>query len=179
MAKPTQRRTPVQPPRFPARGRVWSLLITLGIIGVVAVVVVGAQLAGAPDAPTPPAALTLDPQIRLNLTQLPQATPLTGEAAAELLALQRLVAACPDYAPERRSQMQQHLAWLQNPASIPPDMIIALGANPTGKLLYGMATYTSIQWRLNDRPAESCLVPIAEMLDTMLVAAGEPPFSAS
>jgi hypothetical protein len=40
-----------------------------------------------------------------------------------------------------------------------------------------MASYTSIQWRLNDRPPDSCLVPISTLLNEMLVAAGEPSFS--
>jgi hypothetical protein len=88
-----------------------------------------------------------------------------------------MIAGCAEYSPERRAQMEQHMAWLENPSDIPPDIRIALGQNPPGQLVFGMATYTSIQWRLNERPSESCLIPIGRLLNDMLVALGEPPFS--
>jgi hypothetical protein len=120
--------------------------------------------------------MTLEPEIIANLTRLPQATPLSGESANEVNALRALVDSCPDYISPRRSQMEQHIEWLLNPALIPTDIVIALGANPTGKLLYGMATYTSIQWRVDNRPPDSCLLSVGKMLNEMLAAAGEEPF---
>lgn len=153
-----------------------SAAITALILLVLAVAFIVLQLnTAAPPAPADQR-MTLAPEIITNLTQLPQATPLAGEAADQLDALAALVEACEDYTPERRSQMQQHIAWLRAPAELPADIIIALGSNPPGKLIFGMATYTSIQWRLNDSPTESCLLPIGERLNSMLVAAGEPPF---
>jgi hypothetical protein len=154
-------------------------LVTGVIIFFMAAAIVLIQLAGSAAPPANQRRMTLEPQIITNLTQLPQATPLSGEAATQISSLKALVDACPDYTAERRDQMAQHLEWLQNPATIPPDIIIALGGNPVGRLIYGMASYTSIQWRLNERPPDSCLLPIAELLNQMLTAAGEEPFPLS
>jgi hypothetical protein len=126
------------------------------------------------DEPQPVA--TTDPQVIVNLTQLPQATPLTGEAASQWNDLRASVEACADYSAERRSQMIQHLDWIIDPSDMPPDVIRAMGANPQERLVFGMATYTSIEWRLRDRPPDSCLVPIGRTLNTQLVELGTQPF---
>lgn len=156
--------------------RLQNGLITGLVVLLVASAIILIQLVSSDSPPTGGQRMTLQPQIMTNLTQLPQATPLSGEAADQVSRLKAMVDACPDYTPERRSQMEQHIEWLLHPASIPPDIIIALGVNPTGRLVYGMASYTSIQWRLNDRAPDSCLIPIGALLDEMLSAAGEPPF---
>jgi hypothetical protein len=156
--------------------RLPSGLITGLVIVLLAVVIILAQvLSNGRPQPTEQQ-MTLEPQIITNLTQLPVATPLSGEAAHQVNQLRTLITGCPDYTPERRSQMEQHIEWLLHPAQIPGDITIALGSNPTGKLIFGMATYTSIQWSLEDRPTDSCLLPIGNMLNEMLVAAGEEPF---
>lgn len=121
--------------------------------------------------------LTLDPTISANLTALPQATPLSDEDATVWTNLRALVDACPAYDAERRRQMEQHIAWLIDPSAMPPDVIRAMGTNPTERLVFAMASYTSIQWRLADRPAESCLVPIGRLLNEMLVTLGSDPIT--
>lgn len=152
--------------------------VTVVIIVAIAVGIILLQFSGSsmPSSDSVPV-MTLDPQIAVNLTRIPESIPLVGDAADEINRLKALVDACADYSAERRAQMEQHIAWLLNPATIPGDIIIALGANPPGKLVYGMATYTSIQWRLDERPPDSCLLPIGVMLNDMLTAAGEEPFS--
>lgn len=157
--------------------RLRSGVITGLIILSLAVIVILLQLQGsaAPRTGTQQS-MTLDPQIVSNLTQMPEAAPLAGDAADQVTQLRALVDACPDYVPERRSQMEQHIAWLLNPALIPPEIIIALGTNPAGRLIFGMATYTSIQWRVDNNSPDSCLLPIGAMLNDMLTAAGEEPF---
>jgi|FLYN01.1.fsa_nt_gi hypothetical protein len=153
-----------------------STLVTVIMILVIAGAILAAQVAGHINQPASGQRMTLEPEIIANLTRLPQATPLSGESASRVNELRTLVDACPDYSESRRNQMEQHIEWLLHPAQIPADIIIALGANPTGKLIYGMATYTSIQWRVNNRPADSCLLPIGNALNQMLMTAGEEPF---
>ena len=153
-----------------------SGLTTGLVIVLLVVVIILAQVLGNGRPQSAGQRMTLEPQIITNLTQLPVATPLSGDAASQVQELRTLVAACPDYTPERRSQMEQHIQWLLHPAQIPGDITIALGTNPTGRLIFGMATYTSIQWSLEDRPTDSCLLPIGYMLNEMLIAAGEEPF---
>ena len=119
--------------------------------------------------------ITLDATVRANVTNIPLATSLSPADASEYVAFQRQIASCADYSPERRAQMLQHMEWLINPSTIPTDAISAFGANVQGTLVFGMATYTSIQWRLLERPAESCLVEIGRQLDTMLAFYGRTP----
>jgi hypothetical protein len=125
---------------------------------------------------TPRQVMTVAPEVIANLTQMPQATPLSSEDAGQWREVRAMVDACGEYSPERRSQMIQHLDWLVDPASIPPNVILALGSNPTERLVFGMATYTSIQWRLGHRQPDSCLVRIGRRLNEQLVALGGEPF---
>lgn len=153
------------------QGGLMTGLIILGIAGAV----IAAQALGTKQSIEEPR-MTMEPQIVTNLTELPQTLPLSGDAAVQLNELRALVESCPDYEPARQSQMIQHIEWFIAPALIPPDVIIALGANPTGKLIFGMATYTSIQWNLIDHAPASCLLPIGKRLNEMLIAAGEESF---
>jgi hypothetical protein len=128
----------------------------------------------APSQPLP--VMTLDPQVVVNLTELPHATPLSGAEAESWNEFRAMVEACDAYSPERRLQMEQHIQWLLDPSDMPPDVILAMGNNPVERLVFGMAAYTSTQWRLDNRPPDSCLVPIGRALNDMLVALGDPPF---
>ena len=120
---------------------------------------------------------TLDPTIIANLTSIPKMQPLTEIEAQQINNLKAQVDACNSYSDARRGQMEQHFRWLLEPATIPGEVLIAAGPNPLGRLIFGMAGYTSTEWRLQDRPANSCLIAIGRTLNDMLVAAGEPPFT--
>jgi hypothetical protein len=122
----------------------------------------------------------------LILSQRSAQLPVPGEVStttmvanpapsAVTLDLQQQLNTCVDYSPERRNQMQQHITWLQDPAQIPADLRPAFNPNPLGKLLFGMATYTSIEWRLRDRPAGSCLLLLGRKLNALAVEYGESP----
>jgi len=129
-----------------------------------------------PAAPTPPAFATTNPDIIANLTALPAATPLAGEAGTLLVNLQSQVQSCNELSGARRDQVQQHIDWLQQPATIPPEIALALsmaGRSITGQLINGMAIYISTEWRLLNRPPDSCLIALGRTLNAMLVAVGE------
>ena len=126
--------------------------------------------------PQQPIVMTTDPQIILNLTAFPQATALSGTEAELWNDFRMMVAGCAAYSPERRVQMEQHIEWLLDPSDMPPNVILAMGRNPTERLIFGMATYTSIQWRIDGRLPDSCLVPIGLALNDMLDALGTEPF---
>lgn len=153
-------------------------VLLMGVIGVVLLIALGAAVLllrpgmdGAPPGPR----MTLDPAIAANMTRLPDATPLPPARIEAIDALAAQVRACPDYSEARQSQMMQHIEWLLDPSTIPVDLLVAFASNPPERLLYGMAAYTSIEWRQAGRPAQSCLIPIGRMLDVMLVEAdGEP-----
>ncbi len=154
-----------------------SLVFFLVSLLIVAIVLTNRQHPSPPSIATPAQAMTLEPQIINNLTSIPQAVALTGDLAEQVKQIQTMLNNCPAYSDERRQQMQQHIDWLLDPAQIPRAMILALGSNPTGKLILGMATYTLSEWGLQDRPADSCLLTIGQQLNPLLAANGETPFA--
>lgn len=131
------------------------------------------RLPAAYSTPTPVQVMTLEPAVVANFTNVPPA--ISGELGGQVGDIERMLAECPDYSDERRSQMEQHIAWLRDPSQIPNDLLLAFGAEPSGRLIFGMATYTLIEWSSREYSPTSCLLPIGQLLNAMLVAVGETP----
>lgn len=151
------------------------LIVVLLLLAVVAFIVVSQQAA---QPSTSGQSMALDPTIISNLTSIPQSTPLSGQDANEMVALGEMVKACDAYTPERREQMLIEIDLVINPAAMPRDVIIGLGANLRARLLMALGSRTSIQWRLDNQPADSCLVPIGKRINELIVAAGGTPVAA-
>ncbi len=115
----------------------------------------------------------LPPQVLQQLTQLPNAPMLTGTLADDIHVVEQMVADCGDYSAERRSQMQKHINWLLAPATLSQDMIIALGGNTNGRLIFGMATFTLAEWGKKQKSPTSCLLTVGKKLNDLLDANGE------
>ena len=113
-----------------------------------------------------------------QLTALPDSPLLTGTLADDIRAVEQMVKDCPDYSEARRSQMQKHVNWILAPATLPQDMIIALGGNTTGRLIFGMGTFTLSEWGAVQKSATSCLLPIGKRLNDLIAANGEERISA-
>lgn len=113
-----------------------------------------------------------------QLTALPNAPMLTGSLADDIRAVEQMVADCPDYSEARRTQMQQHINWILAPATLPQYMIIALGGNTTGRLIFGMGTFTLSEWGEKQKATASCLLPIGKRLNDLMAANGEERISA-
>jgi hypothetical protein len=111
-----------------------------------------------------------------QMTALPSAAPLTGPLADDVHAVAQMVSNCNDYSAARRTQMNQHIAWLLQPNMLPKDMIIALGNNINGRLIFGMATFTFAEWGQKNKAPNSCLLTIGKKLNDMLAANGEERF---
>lgn len=146
-----------------------ALTVVLLLIAVIALLVITRQ------ADAPGQTLSLDPIVASNLTSIPQATPLSGQDANDMVALSEMVKACDAYSSERREQMLLQIELIINPAAMPRDVIISLGANPRQRLLMAIGGVTGIQWRLIDQPPDSCLVPIGRRINELIVAAGGTP----
>ncbi len=158
-----------------------TLLFVLGSIIALALIISLVVAVNQPPTATPTLFVqpTFDPTARANLTALPNA-PVLSDGDLRLLAeLRSNTQACADFSPERRNQVLQHITWLENPQQIPPDVAFALtmGGTINGRLIYGMAIFTSTEWRLLERPAESCLIDIGVTLNGMLIAIGEAPIT--
>lgn len=157
----------------------FGLSLALMVVAVIALVI-GLNLNSQTTANTlntPSMKMTLDPTIIANLTSVPQTTPLSDVDAEKFTNFVRQIESCEDYSDERRSQMFQHIEWIVNPATLPSEMLIALGTNPDAGLIFGMASFTSIQWRILERPADSCLIDIGRDINVLLEAVGRDPLT--
>jgi hypothetical protein len=118
------------------------------------------------------------PTVAVLLTQIP-AQLASGDGLYEQIdTLEQMVAACSDYSDDRRLQMRLHFTWLRNPDQIPRDLLVAMGSETVGRLLLGMSTFTLQEWQARNRPADSCLVPIGQALNPLLLSTGQPAASA-
>ena len=159
------------------RLEITALLIFIVVVGVIIAMRPPLSEQTSPP-PAPGQVMTLDPQIIANLTQFPKATPLAGQAANDMTALRALVDACPDFDAQRREQMDEQIGYIINPSGLPRELLIALGTDPPGRLLFAIANLTKVQWQLLKSPADSCLVPIGKRINQLLVADGQSPLSA-
>ena len=125
----------------------------------------------------PVAGTPLAPEVITQLTAIPSAQPLTGPLADEVHGVAQMISNCSDYSNERRSQINQHIAWMLQPATLPRDVTIALGSNINGGLLVGMATYTLSDWGQHAKAPDSCLLTIGKKLNAMLEANGKERFT--
>jgi hypothetical protein len=116
-------------------------------------------------------------EIIKQLTAMPNAAALTGALADDVHAVAQMVSSCNDYSQARRIQMNQHIAWLLQPNTLPKDVIIALNSNINGGLIMGMATYTLAEWGQHAKAPDSCLLAIGKKLNDMLAATGKARFT--
>ncbi len=157
------------------------MMAAVGLILIVVAIVAVAAASRGPrpgSEPTQPGQLiTLDSTTVFNLTQLPNAAPLSGTAAAPFIELRQMIDRCPDFDANHLNQMHQHLTWILDPAQIPSNILAAaVGTDPTGKLLFGMGSFAQNQWlQIGNKPG-SCVVQVGKHLNEMLIAAGEPTF---
>ena len=102
-------------------------------------------------------------------SQLPSLSP---EEAAPYQAIEALIRNCDAFHPNRRRAVNQHLGWLQSPSQIPANLVTLYGDDVTSQLLFGAAYLVAVEWKLADQPADSCLIPIGQQFNTLLLAAG-------
>ncbi len=157
-------------------------LIFTGVLILIALIALGIGVGSiqAPDEDdTQPmgSLMTLDPELFVVQTQMAEATPLSSTDAEPYLDFQAKIEACSDYDENRKMQMLLHIEWLIDPSGIPADAMLAMGTNIPSSLIFGMASFTQIQWRVLERPADSCLVDIGRELNVMLEAFGREPLT--
>lgn len=152
--------------------------ISLGVLAVSVVVVFlllsGRGTSGESIPPIPPAGSAVPPTVAALMTSIPAQVENVGGFSDGLDDLETMVEACGDYSDDRRAQMALHFQWLRNPDLIPRDLLVAMGAESVNRLVLGMSTFTLQEWSAQDRPADSCLVPIGQRLNDLLVSLGMP-----
>ncbi|MBL8165051.1 MAG: hypothetical protein JNJ61_23920 [Anaerolineae bacterium] len=156
------------------RQRFFASLLFFVVTLAVVVLSSSSRTGTAPVTTTPAQVLPLDPTVRANVQNAAELA-LPADQQETVREIQTLLDACPDFGDQRRGQMQQHIDWLLAPTTIPPDILLAIGANPVGRLMLGMATYTAVEWRLHGSSSDSCLLPIGRLVNTLVAANGETP----
>ena len=157
--------------------RLGFLILAIGLLGVLG------ACAGEPGpldpTPSPPlSSATPTPIPIVTATKVPAARALptlSPEQARPYRNIQDMALACDELHPNRRRTVLQHMEWLTRPDEIPGQFLNLFGQNVQGELAFGAAYMVAVQWKLNGRPAESCLIPIGERLNTMAAAFGKEP----
>lgn len=113
--------------------------------------------------------------IAATVTAVANLPPLSPEQVAPYLEVRELVLACPEFHPNRQVALLRHLEWLANPGQVPPEFIALYGDNVSGQLVFGAAYTVAIEWKGGGSLAASCLIPIGDRLNVILVELGRQP----
>jgi hypothetical protein len=107
-----------------------------------------------------------------TVTAASQRPSLLAAEAAPYQAIEALVQDCDAFHPNRRRSIIQHLGWLQAPSQIPANLVTLYGDDVTSQLLFGAAYLVVVEWKLSDQPTDSCLIPIGQQFNALLLSAG-------
>jgi hypothetical protein len=124
---------------------------------------------------TSPFVLTAIPDIAVTVTAVRKLAPLSAEQAKPYLEVRDLVLGCDQFHPNRRVMVLQHLDWLTTPADVPAEFINLYGDDVSGQLVFGAVYMVAVEWKAGGRQADSCLIPIGDRLNTILVGLGQQP----
>jgi hypothetical protein len=100
---------------------------------------------------------------------------LSPEQAAPYLEIQELVQTCEEFHENRRLTVLTHMQWLTHPSETPPELISFFGDNISSQLVFGAAYAVATEWKVGGRLPASCLIPIGDRLNVILVDLGRKP----
>jgi hypothetical protein len=133
-----------------------------------------ATLTPAPLTPTPSGTvvamptLTPIPGIQATLTALPMQPPLSSDQARPYQELRAAVEQCNAYNQNRKIGILSQIDYLLQPATVPPNFVLLYGDEWQGRLLYGSAYLSALEWKLAGRDRSSCLYPIGVSFNALL-----------
>jgi hypothetical protein len=119
--------------------------------------------------------LTPVPGIAATVTAVHKLPPLSSEQARPYLEIRELVLVCNEFHPNRRVMILQHLDWLAHPNQVPPEFISLYGEDASGQLVFGAAYTVAVEWKAGGRQANSCLPPIGDRFNAILIDLGRQP----
>jgi hypothetical protein len=109
------------------------------------------------------------------VTAVSKLPPLSPEQAAPYLEIRELALACKEFHDNRRITVLTHMEWLTQPGQTPPELINLYGDNVSGQLVFGAAYTVATEWKSGGRLPASCLIPIGDRLNVILVELGRKP----
>ncbi|MCX7669207.1 MAG: hypothetical protein N2439_03950, partial [Anaerolineae bacterium] len=130
----------------------------------------------------PPAAartlptLTPIPGLKATLTALPKQPPMPAEQARPYRALRTAVEQCNAYNPNRKQGILSQIDYVLQPATVPSEFVVLYGDKWRGRMIYGAAYLSALEWKLAGRDRNSCLYPIGVSFNALLITLGEQTF---
>ena len=115
------------------------------------------------------------PGIAATVTAIRKMPTLAAEQRLPYITVEEMVIACDAFHTKRQIAVLQHLSWLANPQAIPPEFITLYGDEASTKLAFGAVYLVAVQWKVDGRQPESCLIPIGNRLNEMVVGFGGKP----
>jgi len=113
-------------------------------------------------------ALTRIPGIQAILTALPILPPMPPDQARPYQELRAAVEQCGAYNENRKLGILSQIDYLLQPATVPSDFVVLYGDEWRGRLVYGSAYLSALEWKLAGRDRSSCLYPIGISFNALL-----------
>jgi hypothetical protein len=159
----------------PRTGFLALVSLLLALLGACTEVVSQPPTAISSPTATPNFVITPAPGIAATVTAAVKLPPLSPDQAAPYLEIQALVQACAEFHNNRRQTVLSHIQWLTHPSQVPPQLINLYGDNVPGQLVFGAAYAVATEWKSGGRLPASCLIPIGDRLNVILVELGRKP----
>jgi hypothetical protein len=112
--------------------------------------------------------LTPIPGIKATLTALPKQPPLSQDEAKRYQELRAAVERCNAYNENRKLGILSQIDYVLQPATMPSDFLLLYGDEWRGRLVYGSAYLSALEWKLAGRDRSSCLYPIGVSFNALL-----------
>lgn len=121
--------------------------------------------------------LTPIPGLKATLTALPKASPMPAERARPYREVRALVEQCDQYAESRKIAILQQIDFVLYPATVPMELLTIYGDAWPGRVIFGGAYFTALEWKQHGQDKASCLYPIGVRFNALLRDLGEEPLS--
>ncbi len=119
--------------------------------------------------------LTPIPGLKATLTALPKASPMPAERARPYREVRALVEQCDQYTESRKIAILQQIDFVLYPATAPMELLTIYGDAWPGRMIFGGAYFTALEWKQHGQDKASCLYPIGVRFNALLRDQGEEP----
>ena len=100
---------------------------------------------------------------------------MPDEEARPYVAVRALVEQCDQYTESRKIAIVQQIDFILNPSTLPTDLLAMYGDAWPGRMIFGSAYFTSVEWKTRGRDKGSCLYAIGVQFNELLRSLGEEP----
>jgi hypothetical protein len=151
----------------------FKLVLIATVALVVTVLLMLATYAAGERQPAPAMKLTPIPGIKATLTALPLAPNMPAAQARPYQALRSLVEICSAYSEARKIAVLNQIDYVLSPSTVPRDFVVMYGDAWRGRMIYGSAYLTALEWKLQGEDKSSCLYHIGASFNALLPGLGE------